>query len=61
MSERRLTVEDREEIFYALEFKARSVECGESDEFHGEATRPGSEILRWTAHFRRIMAKIALG
>jgi hypothetical protein len=40
MSEGRLAAEDREEISYALKFKACGVERGEFDEFHGEAARP---------------------
>ena len=59
-SEPKLTVDDWEEIFYALEFKAREVEQGKFDDFPGEASRPDSETLRWAADLRRIMAMIEL-
>ncbi len=58
MSTLKLTAQDWDEIFNALETKAVSVERGAYDFFPGEVAPPNSETLRWANHLRRIMAKI---
>jgi hypothetical protein len=59
MTEQKLTTNDWEEIFYALELKAYEIARGRYDEFPGEVASPHSETRRWAAHLRRIMRKIA--
>lgn len=54
----RLTANDWEEIFYALELKAHEVERGAYDSFPGEIKRQNSETAKWAIHLRRIMRKI---
>lgn len=58
MSTPKLTAGDWDEIFNALETKAKSVERGAYDFFTGEADSPSSESLMWANHLRRIMEKI---
>lgn len=58
MSAPKLTEQDWDEIFNALETKAVSVERGMYDFFSGEVASPNSETGRWANHLRRIMAKI---
>jgi hypothetical protein len=58
MSEPKLSALDWDEIYYALELKAESVESGRYDSVAGELATPGSETLRWANHLRGIMAKI---
>jgi hypothetical protein len=59
MNELKLTAEDWEEIFYALQREAYDIERGKYDDFPGEVERPRSETRRWAVHLRRIMRKIA--
>jgi hypothetical protein len=54
-----LTVSDWEEIYYALDRKAREIEQGRLDDEPGEIYRLGSETAQWAAHLRQIMKKIA--
>ena len=58
MSGPKLTRRDWDEIYYALELKAVSVESGNYDSVPQEIAAPVCETLRWAQHLRRIMAKI---
>lgn len=58
MGEPKLTTQDLDEIYYALELKAVSVESGEYDSIPQEVSAPGSETFKWAKHLRRIMAKM---
>jgi hypothetical protein len=58
MSEPRLSAADWDEIYYALQTKASTVEHGNYDSAPNEASNPGSETHRWALHLRRIMVKI---
>ena len=54
----KLTSRDWEEIYYALELKAESVQRGDYDSVFEEVASPGSETYRWANHLLRIMAEI---
>jgi hypothetical protein len=54
-----LTESDWEEIYYALDRKAIEIQQGKLDDEPGEIDRPRSETVRWAAHLRQIMVKIA--
>ncbi|MGB8010501.1 MAG: hypothetical protein WCF68_02740 [Terriglobales bacterium] len=58
MSTPKLSAQDWDEIFNALESKAASVERGAYDFFPEEVGSANSETLRWANDLRRIMAKI---
>lgn len=58
MIELKLTTADVDEIYYALELKAVSVESGEYDSIPQEVSAPGSTTFKWAKHLRQIMAKM---
>jgi hypothetical protein len=58
MKKTKLTSEDWDEIYYALETKAIAIGNGLYDSEPGEIDSPRSETLEWGNHIRRIMAKI---
>jgi hypothetical protein len=60
MLQTKLTALDWDEIYYALEVKALSIESGDYDFVPEEVSSPGSETFRWANHLRRIMGKSAI-